>query len=223
VGVDHGAKPFTRYAQSVWLKVRPAAYIYTSASDLSAYQSFKSLLSQVAIPLQGVPMSAVTTTNWSQYRLIIVGADTGYTATWGTPAMVTALMNSRLPVIGLGTGGHALFGKIGLAIGYPNGSSTANITRTLPVSAAMAVWNTPFTLSGAAPYVVYTATSAVVVPFSVAPVGVELVGRVPPSHSTLYNIVVEDNRYALWAFQQPASQMTQNGRRLFLNLVKKVS
>jgi len=40
---------------------------------------------------------------------------------WGTPEALTAIVNSEVPVLGIGEGGYAYFGQISLEIGYPNG------------------------------------------------------------------------------------------------------
>lgn len=223
IGVDSGGKPFTRYAQTTWRKVRPVAYLYTNSSNLSAYQQFKDLLKQVGLPLVGVSMSNITRTNWSAYQMIIAGQDTGYLTTWGVPVMVTALQDSRLPIIGIGEGGYALFGRMGLLIGDPHGNHEA-ITRTVPVSPTSTVWNTPFVLTGAAPYSVYTHTSSVDLYFAgvAAPPGVELVGQLPAPNAAYYNLTVQSSRYALWSFDGPPSLMTPNGQKLFLNFVKKM-
>ncbi len=217
-GLDNYNHSYGRHAQGALIYQRPAAFVYSTTLDLLAYSEYQSMLALSSIPLVGVPISNVATTNWGHYELVIIGAYTSLDPVWGTSADVTALQNSRLPIIGLGEGGYAFFGRLALNIGYANGIHTA-VTRTLPFSPTANVWLSPFPLIGSTPYRIYSGTAGVsiYIPGS-PPTNVERIGQQPGS-SVYYNIVRQAARYLLWGFQSKPSFMTTNGRKLFLNIV----
>jgi len=49
--------------------------------------------------------------------------ETGNLDDWGTTTALLHLARTGKPVLGLGEGGYAFFGKRGLRIGYPGGST----------------------------------------------------------------------------------------------------
>jgi Mg-chelatase subunit ChlD len=217
-GLDNYSHSFVRYAQGTLINQRPAAFVYSNTLDLLAYTDYKALLAFSSIPLVGVPISNVATTNWGDYELVLIGAYTGLDREWVASVAITPLQNSRLPIIGLGRGGYAFFGRLGLDIGYANGVYQ-NITRTVPFSPTATVWSLPFPLIGATPYQIYGATAGVSIYVSASPpANLERIGHVPGS-SVYYNIVRQATRYLLWGFQARPSFMTTNGRKLFLNVV----
>ena len=73
------------------------------------------------------PLAVSALPDFSGYDLILVASDTGSGTQWSTePGLIAAIRASGLPVAGLGEGGYALFGKLGLEIGAPNGVTGAD-------------------------------------------------------------------------------------------------
>ena len=66
-------------------------------------------------------MGNIVNTDFTQFDVIIIGSNSGYTSTWGDPASVDTIVNSNKPILGLGEGGYAFYGKLSLNIGSPNG------------------------------------------------------------------------------------------------------
>lgn len=221
-GNDNEGHPFYRHAQGSLTYERRIAYVHTDGADPQPYLDLRTLLAEVNLPLEAVPMSEVAAINWPrEYELIIVASDTGQDRIWGTEAQQNALFNSRTPIIGMGQGGHALFGQWGLEIGYPHGRANTE-HRTQPVTAAAPYWMTPYPLVGRPPYALYNATAGLGIPGTAAggpPPGTQPIGREPSATPPHYNIIAEDNRFLLWGFQAPAGGMTENGRSLFANVV----
>jgi hypothetical protein len=141
--------------------------------------------------------------------------------TWGTTAMVNALAQSGKPILGLGEGGYAFFGKAQPAIGHPNGwHGTEN--RTYVVDTLHEVWHHPYDI----PYgrdrivTVYEKTQHVgVQPPVRPPTDMTLIGR-EPGDQTHYNLIQQTTRYLLWGFQNGPSRMMTDGRRLFINVAR---
>ena len=98
---------------------RKAAYIY--GTDSTTGDAFKALLDANGVQTTLVQLSGITqNTNFSPYDLIIVGQDTGISGTWGNAENLLGLKKSGRPVLGIGDGGYAFFGKYSSPIGYPD-------------------------------------------------------------------------------------------------------
>ena len=71
------------------------------------------------MPTTLVRMSDVLTTNIASYSVVIIGNGTGNGGAWGDSATVAKLRTTNRAIVGLGEGGYAFLGKLGLTIGYP--------------------------------------------------------------------------------------------------------
>ncbi|HEY3232309.1 MAG TPA: hypothetical protein VGJ87_23960, partial [Roseiflexaceae bacterium] len=109
------------------------AYIYRgNTADAS---SFYNLLVGAGYTVDLIPLGNVLTTVFrsptggANYDLIIIADDTGDLNQWGSSppppgisdAQVNRIRSALIPIIGLGEGGYAFFGKLPLFIGWPNG------------------------------------------------------------------------------------------------------
>lgn len=93
------------------------AYIYSD--DSTGALEFKSFLDSNTSQVDLIHMDLITGTVFSSYNLIVIGSETGYRNIWGLwQQQVLTIYDSNKPIIGLGEGGYAFFGKIGLDIGY---------------------------------------------------------------------------------------------------------
>jgi hypothetical protein len=216
-GLDNTGLSFERYAQVAFTIPRAAAYIYTEHDLPENFGAYQALLAESSIPLVGVPPHAITSTQWKKYSLIIIGPDNVLPGeSWLTPAARDVITTSKLPVIGLYNGGHALFGDLGLNIGT-NVTHTSSMTRTMPFEPLYPVWSMPFPLTPGVPYRVYTTTAGLNVDLGSFQPGVIFIGLMPSTPRL--NIVREDERFLLWGFARGPDDMTLNGRRLFANVV----
>jgi len=200
------------------------AYVYKN--DTATAGDFKSLLEGEGFAVELIPLSAVTSTTFTGYNLIIIAHDTGYLNNWGTAVgQTTPIVSAGKPVLGLGEGGYAFFGQLGSSIGWPHG------------------WHGPLDSVTAADsllsyyHTLYDFSSVLPGPFSlynmpVDEVGIYLGGKPPvlpigleppsPDHAPL----IADQPptggpgcYQLWGYAGGPSKMVWNGSRLFINAV----
>jgi hypothetical protein len=164
-------------------------------------------------------MSNVATTDFSVYRLIILGGDTGYTITWGDTASVAAITDSGKPVIGLGEGGYAYFGKLALETGYPHGAH-GDDNSIYVVDTSHSIFNMPNSIAIPGDDIIqlYTTTNHVGIGLSPIPGNVVALGR-EADDVGYYPLTLENGRYLLWGFTASPDNMTQVGKDLFLNVV----
>ncbi len=202
--------------------VRPrVAYIWLN--NLPAAVAYQRLLQAGSYSVDLVPMAEVAKTVWGSYDLIVIGPETGDGADWGTSAAVGALLQYSTPILGLGEGGYAFFGKAGLAIGYPNGWH-GNEAYTYAVDAVNDVWHSPYGIPMGRDRLVrvYGKTAHVGVRVEKPPASILLIGR-EPADETHYNLVQQDlreRRFLLWGFQAGPPLMTADGRHLFINVAR---
>lgn len=102
------------------------AYVFRSnANDAT---SFYSLLTGAGYTVSLVPLSDVLGTDFSKFDMTIIADDTGILNEWGTPplettaaAQVAQITLPNKPILGLGEGGYAFFGRLSMFIGWPMG------------------------------------------------------------------------------------------------------
>ncbi|MEZ4833408.1 MAG: S8 family serine peptidase [Caldilineaceae bacterium] len=231
-------------AQETSGTVRVAIVYSTAASDAASYaallnangfaaQTFaveapdlpqQPLQNPVYLPMlagsgAGQAAQAQAVPDFSQFDLIVIAADTGADDQFSPEAgLVEAIQNSGLPVVGLGAGGYAFFGKIGLSVGYPNGAaiSTTSVQVT-DFGDSQPYYTTPNALASVGDEIlqIFDAEQAgIAISLSERlPEGV----RVASSAAGQYAIVKEGQRYLLWGFGASPDAMTDTGRALFVN------
>lgn len=100
---------------------------YVFRGDTASATSFYNLLTGAGYLVDLIPVFDILdpATDFSQYDLIIIADDSGYLSDWGQPALtaqqVDKIVKPQIPILGLGEGGYAFFGRLGLFIGWPNG------------------------------------------------------------------------------------------------------
>ncbi len=195
---------------------RSAAYVYDSDADTAA--AFKELLGNHGVATTLVPLGSVAETDFSAYDVILAGYDTGDKSQWGTSAAIAQVAQSGKPVLGLGEGGYALFGKLDLDIGYPHGSHGAESGLDV-VDPAHPIYNAPYEIT--VPFegrlTVYKATcNTVQIHASTPPPDLVPIGR-EVDDQTHYVLLGEGARYLLWGYDGGPDDMTQTGHDLFIN------
>ena len=197
------------------------AYVYRG--DAADATSFYNLLTGAGYLVDLVPLSDVATTNFSVYDLIIIADDSGHLDAWGTPgqtanqvAAITA-PDPDVPVIGLGEGGYAFFGRLNLFIGWPNGWHG-------PEDESQEVASTPggyFDGAGPVHRLYAEPVNEVGIYLGGAndplPPDVTVFGIEPPSPDHA-NLILQGCRH-LWGFSGNPLEMTANGQGTFLNAI----
>ena len=197
----------------------PLAAVYIYNTDQDKADDFKALLEETGMisttvkQLSDVAMAAV---DFSLYDLIIIGPDTG---NWENNEAVARVRDSGKPILGLGEGGYAFFGKLQLHIGYPHGAHSTTTTQVRPVDLSHTIYQTPYD-GFPSPVTVYgSGTGSVEIHLPSPPSGVLTLGRHITSDDH-YSLVQQSGRYFLWGFDggPRLEEMTTNGQHLFVNV-----
>ncbi len=197
------------------------AYVYRG--NTGDANSFFSLLTARGYSVTLIPLGAVLATDFSTFDLTIVADDTGSLDQWGIVPMTAAQVNKiRIggkPTIGLGEGGYAFFGRMGLFIGWPGGWHGPQGTWAKAGTAPANIYTTPSIIP--APTTVYTAPVNSVgiylkplpLPADVVPTSLE---TPPDDHASL---ILQGCRM-LWGGSGNPTAMTLDGQNLFINTVE---
>ena len=199
------------------LRPRIAYLLKDDAETAVAYEAW---IEQNGVGVDLIHMDSVPHVNLAKYRMFIVGPDTGYLNEWGNNDIVGNLLKFERPILGLGEGGYAFFGKIQARIGYANGAHSDGTSVQEQLSAD-AFWHYPYEMSMGDPKVwqLYQENSRrvdILLPrdqTGLLPFGLH------DTDKRYANLIMEDEFWMLWGFQDGPKQMTTEGRRLFINAV----
>jgi hypothetical protein len=220
-GVAHDGDPFLRYRLRTFRVPRGIRVAYVLSADGGTANQYAALLRGNGLSVSLINLANVEAADLSPYSLIVLGPDTGNENTWGTPAKVAHILNSGKPVLGLGRGGYAFFGKLSLDIGYPNGLQLSDI-QVRAADPAHVIWAEPYDLAvpinGLATVYAGNGSSGMAVNLAQSGVDVEPLAR-RPSSSIYYWLAREQTRYMLWGFDLGPAAMVDAGRGLFVNSV----
>ncbi|HIC90210.1 MAG TPA: hypothetical protein EYP04_12525 [Anaerolineae bacterium] len=157
------------------------------------------------------------------YDVYVIGPDTGNSGVWyGDDAVMVAIAARGKPVIGLGAGGFAFFGELGLPIGYPNGSpTTASAVQAADLGQSRSLYEdpNPISLPPDQTVTLYTAPQQAL--------AANMPSRVPgavrmgalPGDANRYPLAQAGARFLLWGFAGGPDRMTSAGRNLFINVL----
>jgi len=188
------------------------------SSDAEAAGGFESLLEGYGCSVSVLALKDVTAAALAECDMIVVGNDTGYLSGWGNAQSVAAVEDSGKPVIGLGEGGYALFGKLGLAIGHPyGGHANDHSIYVVDPNAALFAGPNAIAIGQDRTVQLYSDTADVSIYLLPIPETVVPVGRSATGSHNNYPLVLEAGRYLLWGFVEPPEKMTQTGKDLFIN------
>jgi hypothetical protein len=197
------------------------AYVFRNNTDDAT--SFYNLLTSAGYTVTLVPLGDVLTTDFNLFDMTIIANDTGSLNEWGTlpvatgAAQVAQIIAPNRPILGLGEGGYAFFGRLSLFIGWPRGWHGPQnfLTRAVGFPAAI------FSGVSSDPVQTYTAPTNSVgiyllpsVPVDVTPIAME-----DPLNNHASQI--QQGCRMLWGNSGNPSGMTAspNGTLLFLNSV----
>ncbi|MDQ3250179.1 MAG: hypothetical protein M3Q45_13345, partial [Chloroflexota bacterium] len=217
-GVDQFGKPFELF-KNTGLHLRPRV-VYIHRGDVDTANAYEQLIEANGVAVDQLEMSNVPSTNLNKYNLVIIGPETGSLDTWGSDEIVRAIVKHEKPVLGLGEGGYAFFGKLGLAIGWGNGAHGQGTT-VLRNNQADAIWHYPYDFDVAKErlWKLYVEDSRRVGIFlGDQPAGVDVFGF-DDSDTRYADIVMQSGRHMLWGFQDGPKQMTDDGQKLMVNTV----
>ena len=204
-------------------KSATAVFIYASGSDSVKAISYKTLLDANGMPTTLVRMSDVLTTNIASYSVVIIGNGTGNGGAWGDSATVAKLRTTNRAIVGLGEGGYAFLGKLGLTIGYPYGSHGP--LDSVHVPSPLSSWFTePLAVSFASDslLLLYKSPSNAVW-ISVSHFGASAVALANDNSKGYALLATEHGTYGIWCFSDPPDSMTTSGKYLFVNFITQMA
>ncbi|MBN1641790.1 MAG: S8 family serine peptidase [Anaerolineae bacterium] len=218
-GIAHDGEAFLRHRMRHVRVAVPPRVAYILDTDSATAGQYASLLRGNGLAVEMVSLVDVASTDLSGYDLLVVGPDTGKDATWGEVAAVEHVSDSLKPVLGLGSGGYALFGALGLEIGYNHGLAASD-TGVLALDPTDDVWRTPYDVVLVPPPPAVTVyggggSGGVVLNLDPVPADVQPLARQPaqPHHIRL----ARQGRYLLWGFDLGPAAMTGVGRMALVN------
>ena len=122
------------------------AYVYNT--DTTSRDSFEALLTSRGLGVDLVTLAAAETFDFSNDQAIIIGNDTGNQWMSGAlPAAVSHVNAAGKPIIGVGEGGYAFFGRLALAIGFAMAGMARAPAPTALWMAAQAIYAAPYPIA----------------------------------------------------------------------------
>ncbi len=201
------------------------AYVYQR--DAVTAQQFKDLLDNAD---QGWTVTLIDTvaagsTDWSSFAAILIADDTGDLALWPSEPPTTtlaaeAIRDSGKPVLGIGEGGYAFFGRLGSGLGWPNGwhGPDQDIHPEDPLSSFFLI---PNNTGPPDPMPLYSAdVNAVSLFMSAVSLRVTALGVETPATNHAPLAYETAGCRQLWGFSGNPESMTPNGQALFVNAVR---
>jgi hypothetical protein len=217
MGAYGGAQEAGMSTKPQTMSLPSVAYIHSS--NLEAAESYKSLLIGYGCSTTLVGIGEITSSALDSYDLIITGDDTGSMSHWGDAESVEAIESSGKPVIGLGEGGYAFFGQLGLSAGWPNGvHNSYNSIEVIDPNNSL--FSTPYPIDIPKDRILelYGETDSVDIYLYPVPETVTAIGG-EADNPGYYPLAFEHNRYLFWGFSALPQSMTEVGKRLFVNVV----
>ena len=212
-GTDINGKPFELYRTTSFNLMPRALYVYEN--DEATGREVEELLEKNGIGVDLVKVSSVPARNMRRYNLVIVGHDTGYLDSWGTDEAFNAIVQYERPVLGLGEGGYAFFGKLKLAIGYAKGAHGAG-TSILWTNSGDRIWTYPYEMDlNQKLFQLYKEDSPRVDIF-LDDKAVQVFGF-NDTDQRYGDLVMQSNYWMLWGFEDGPSKMTETGQELLVN------
>ncbi len=205
--------------------LKKIAYFYLTSTGLGKdYQEF---LQPHGYQVELKPLDSIPSTDLNQYRVILIAPETGQDGNWGDAngTWANKIVNSNLPVIGLGEGGFNLFGKTNMPIGYPNGigSSSKDIFVLNPNDL---LWKTPnpIPIPGNKVIQVYNNDVDTIMSNLQPPFPANILAYVQwPENVNQFSIIRQDGRMVLWGFRETPKELTPSGASLLLNFLAELT
>jgi serine/threonine protein kinase len=199
---------------------RRLAFIYVL--DTPNAHGFEDLLEDNGFVVDLILQEVVTATDFSPYRGILLGHDTGNEGAWGDQAgeQASAIDGSGLPVIGLEEGGLSFFERLDLPFGWENGAGGEG-NRVVVIDRNNSIWSDPNDISIPDDGLVtlYEGNSELMAIDLESPPGEVALIAGRPDNPTQYLVLGYQSRFRYWGFEDNPGEMTDDGRRLFINLV----
>lgn len=196
------------------------AYIFSS--DSSAANDFRTFLQSQGFTVDLVPQGSIAATDFSQYKAILIGHETGNAYDWGDSggSQANAIASTGKPVMGIGEGGSSIFSKLGLKIGWGDGWVGSGTDVTV-VNPTYPYWNSPHNIAIPASHTISlynNSTGFVAIYQPSPPMGIETIA-LQSGDANHYMLIMQTSQFFLWGFEGAPSAMTSKGQRVFINML----
>ncbi|MFO7635586.1 MAG: C25 family peptidase propeptide domain-containing protein, partial [Caldilinea sp.] len=194
------------------------AYVHAADTSETIIADYKGFLESKGFSVTPVALTDVLATDFGRFDLTLIGDDTGYLGDWGSAPGQAEHIAGRSKVLGIGEGGYAFFGELGLRIGWPNGWHGSQ--DSVVGDASLSFYQTPNNLTGllGAPLKLYAPpTNEVGIHLPEPVAGVTVLGTEPGSST--HHPLIAQRCHQLWGFDGYPQAMTEEGRALFINAV----
>ena len=196
------------------------AYVYLA--DTVVAGEYQAMLQGNGFQTDLVHMNQILATDFGPYRAILIGPGTGSGENWGDPqgAQANHLIAARKPILGLGDGGYAFFGRANLAIGFENGVAGEG-TDIVVADRRHEEWSRPHQIAIPDNQILNlysSATPFVAINMEIPPFDVREIGR-RPDQAIQYLIIQQGDSFLLWGFARGPAAMTQVGQQVFVNVL----
>jgi serine/threonine protein kinase len=196
---------------------RQIGYIY--GTDAQTAGDFQALLQGNNYQVTLLPQNVILTTDFTPFQALVVGPDTGQDQNWGDQggSQANRLASTGLPILGVGEGGYAFFGRIALAIGYDKGVK-ANGTDILVADPNSPIWSKPNKIDIPSNHTLtlYNSSQPFAAITAAPQSGLTLIGS-DVNDSTQFPLIAQGNKYLLWGFSAGPSAMNALGQQAFIN------
>ena len=189
--------------------------LYVYNTDAALADQYKILMDAHGFNTTLVTVASVSKTEYSPYELIVVGPDTG---DWSSSRSVQAIADSELPILGLGSGGLKLFEQLRLSLTWGH-SWIGNETAIHVVNPSHKMFNQPHTIEipENGNIQIYNTTTHYGLYRPSLASNVVLLGR--ETNDADHYPIVQEGKCIAWSFSAGPDQMTETGKRLFINTV----
>lgn len=195
------------------------AYIYqTDNTDGLVY---KTILETGNCSVTLIEKSAVTTTDYGGYKLIVIDNNTNLTTTqtW-TNADTAAINGPGKPILFIGAGGMFLADKMGNRVAWGGCAVASAQVSCIVTDSSSSIYKSPkaITIPAGNALPVYSSPNSMVCFFAPVPsaVNVTLIGRL--TNTSYYPVCFEKNRYGMFGFTGNFSTLTQTGKDFLVNI-----
>lgn len=205
--------------------VRRIAYVYANDGDKA--NDFKSFLQSQEYHVELIPMDDILSTDFTPYYAILIAPETGDSSNyqerpWGDEDEVQAntIAGYNRPVIGLSRGGSLFFQAIGLTINWGQ-SWVGSGNQVVAENPGAPYWTNPNNVGLPVDNVVslYDSNSGYVSVYLPGPIaGISPIAR-QVDDAEHYPLIQEGSRFILWGFDDGPADMSNKGRRTFLNIL----
>jgi len=218
MGAYGGTSQASLSAEPQVMTLPRVAYVYFEEIEMA--ESYQALLTTYGCPTTLIPGDQVAATAFDAYDLVIAGTDTGYSRVWADEQNVAAVEGSGKPVVGLGQGGYSYFGYLGLTIGRPHGAHDRG-GAIEPVDPSHPLFSEPYPIEIPESGVLELCAETDLIHIYLYPAAPETVTTLglDAGNPGYYSLVLENDRYLFWGFEANVDSLTEDGRKLFLNVV----